>query len=171
MSYTAITAKGFRGKRGTLSEKLATEFALIDTELDAQAVLDAAAIKVLHGALTAGAANAFAFAVQNPTAVAAHVLEVVIDVTTVGGTGSSVLDVAVGASATATSDTILDGVDLNADAVSRSNNVSDSGTNGDEKVKRWDAVGGTNDYITGKILVADATSLVGTYTIYYKNVA
>ena len=171
MTYISITAKEFRTEKGTISQKLATEFALIDTELDAQAVLDAAAIKVIHGSLTAGSANAFAFAVQNPSAVAAHVLEVVVDVTTVGGTGSSVLDVGVATSATGTADTIIDGLDLNADAVSRSNNVSDSGTNGDEKVKRLDAAGGTNDYITGKILVANATSLVGTYTIYYKNLA
>lgn len=34
MSYTAITAKAFRGKKGTLSEKLATEFGLVATEID-----------------------------------------------------------------------------------------------------------------------------------------
>lgn len=130
-----------------------------------------AGTKVLKGSLTAGSANAFALAVQNPESVACHVLEVIIDVTTVGGTASSVLDVAVVASATATSDTIIDGLDLNADAVSRSNNVTDSGTNGDEKVKRWDASGGSNDYITGKILVANATALVGTYTIVYTKAA
>ncbi|MCK5431440.1 MAG: hypothetical protein KAJ03_01785 [Gammaproteobacteria bacterium] len=171
MVYTSKNVKEFRQEKGTLAEKITSELALIDTELDTLAAVDAGEIKVLHGTLTAGVANAFAFAVQNPSAVAAHVLEVVVDVTTAGGTATSVLNVAVVADATSTGDTILDGVDLDADAVSRSNNVDDSGTNGDEKVKRWDAAAGTNDYITGKILVADAASLVGTYTIYYKNLA
>lgn len=33
MAYTAITAKQFRQKAGSLSEKLAAEFALVDAEL------------------------------------------------------------------------------------------------------------------------------------------
>jgi hypothetical protein len=60
MTYTAITRTAFRQKAGTLSEKLATEFALIDTELDTLAGADTtlttatgkAAIKYAH--LTAG---------------------------------------------------------------------------------------------------------------------
>lgn len=34
MAYTPVTAKGFREKKGTLSEKLATEFTAIQSELD-----------------------------------------------------------------------------------------------------------------------------------------
>lgn len=35
MAYTSITTKRFRQEKGTLAEKLATEFGLIDTELEA----------------------------------------------------------------------------------------------------------------------------------------
>jgi len=35
MAYTAITAKAFRQKAGSLAEKIATELGLIDTELEA----------------------------------------------------------------------------------------------------------------------------------------
>ena len=41
-------------------------------------------------------------------------------------------------------------------AISSSINVSDSGTNGNEKVHLWNAAGGANDYVTGKILVEAA---------------
>lgn len=33
MAYTAITIKEFRMKKGTLAEKITTEFDLVDTEL------------------------------------------------------------------------------------------------------------------------------------------
>ena len=45
-----------------------------------------------------------------------------------------------------------------------------SGTNADENVHKTDENGGTNDYVTGKILVANAASLVGKYYIYYTTV-
>ena len=167
MTYTAITAKEFRQVKGTLTEKITDELALIDTELDALAAVDAGEIKVVKGALAAGNADAFMFAWQNPEAVAIHVLQVVVDVTTAGGTGSSVGDVGVATSATGTGDTILDGIDLNADAAYSSLSAGVSGTNATENVHRVDANAGTNDYVTGKILVANATSLVGKYYIYY----
>lgn len=178
MSYTAKTVTELRRIGGSPMKKVASENALIDTELDtltssitALEAVDAAEIKVIHGDLASGNADAFAFAVQNPSAVAAHILQVVVDVTTAGGTGSSVGDVGVATSATGTGDTILDGIDLNADATYSSLSAGVSGTNATENVHRWDAAGGTNDYITGKILVANAASLAGTYTIYYKNLA
>jgi len=34
MAYTAITAKEFRHRKGTLAEKLSVEFGLIDAELE-----------------------------------------------------------------------------------------------------------------------------------------
>jgi hypothetical protein len=43
MTYTAKTPKELRARRGTQAEILSTEFGLIDTELDAHAVLIAAA--------------------------------------------------------------------------------------------------------------------------------
>ena len=112
-------------------------------------------------AMAAGAANAFAFAVQNPEG-ECIVTSVIVDITTAGGTASSVLDVA--ADATSTGDSIIDGLDLNATGVA--DRHDDAGTNGGEALK-WDKNGGTNDYITGKILVQDALSLAGSVIIEY----
>ena len=115
-------------------------------------------------ALTAGNANAFAFAVQNPEGVDCVVTNVVVDLTTAGGTASSVLDVDVAADATSTGDSIIDGLDLNqTGAFDRHKNA---GSSGGAPVK-WDKNGGTNDYVTGKILVQNAASLVGTVIIEY----
>jgi hypothetical protein len=119
-------------------------------------------------ALTAGNANDFAFAWQNPNEEAIMVEKVVIDVTTPGGTVASVLDVDVVANATSTGDDIIDGVDLNATATYDSSCVADDvGGNANQKSIRCDANGGANDYVTGKILVANAASLVGRAYIHY----
>ena len=163
MTYTAKTVKEFRTEKGSLANKITTELGLIDTEINAN-------VKVAKGSLTADVSGNMAFTWQNPESVEILIHTVIIDVTTAGGTGSSVLDVDVVANATSTADTILDGVDLNSAAVSISNNVSDSGTSGDEKVHKADENGGTNDYVTGKILVADASALVGKYYIHYTTV-
>lgn len=127
-------------------------------------------IRVIKGDLAAGLANAIAFAWQNPESVAIHVLQVVVDVKTAGGAATSVLDAGVATSATGTGDTVLDGIDLNADAIYSSLSAGVSGTNATENVHRVDENGGTNDYVTGKILVADASLLVGKYYIYYVTV-
>ena len=115
-------------------------------------------------ALASGNANAFAFAVQNPEGVDCIVTNVIVDITTAGGTGSSVLDVDVAADSTSTGDSIIDGLDLNATGVA--DRHDDAGSSGGEALK-WDKNGGTNDYITGKILVQNAASLVGTVIIEY----
>lgn len=122
---------------------------------------------VAEGALAGGAANAYALAWQNPHASKILVDYVVIDVTTAGGTATAVLDVDVVGSATSTDDDILDGIDLDAVAVYDSRNATDAGTNGLQKAIKCDENGGTNDYVTGKILVANASSLVGKYYIHY----
>lgn len=121
--------------------------------------------RVKRVALTAGNANAFAFAWQNPEDKKIVVTKLVVDVTTAGGTATSVLDVARVAGATDTGDTIIDGADLN--AVSEYDNLGDPGTNGTSKAYKLDAKDGTNDYITGKILVANAASLAGYVYIEY----
>ena len=113
----------------------------------------------------AGATNAFAFAVQNAEGVDCIVLDVIIDITTAGGTANSVLDVDIASSATGTGDSIIDGLDLNATGES---DRDDAGTNTNgNKVVKWDKKGGTNDYVTGKILIANANSLVGKAIIVY----
>ena len=115
-------------------------------------------------ALAAGNANAFACAVQNPEGVDCIVTNVIVDITPAGGTASSVLDVDVAADATSTGDSIIDGLDLNATGVA--DRHDDAGTNGGEPLK-WEKTGGTNDYITGKILTQNAASLAGTVVIEY----
>lgn len=161
MTYTAKTAQEFRNEKGTLSEKICSEFGLISS---------GANITVASGDLASGLADAYAFTWQNPETVEILIYSVTVDITTAGGTGSSVLNVDVVANATSTGDTILDGVDLNSTGISVSTNVSDSGTSGDEKVHKADENGGTNDYVTGKILVANASALVGKYYIQYTTV-
>jgi hypothetical protein len=68
------------------------------------------------------------------------------------------------ANATSTGDSIIDGLDLNATGVA--DRHDDAGSNGGEALK-WEKNGGTNDYITGKILVQNAASLAGTVIIEY----
>ena len=111
--------------------------------------------------LSSGNANAFAVALQNPFDIDLIVVRAVLDITTAGGTATSVLDVDVVDAATDTGDDIFDGADANAAAVSDSLNATDNGTNGEGKSWKWDKSGGTNDHVTAKILVANAASLAG----------
>jgi hypothetical protein len=122
---------------------------------------------VASGALTAGNANAFALAWQNPHASAIVVTRVVIDITTPGGTALSVLDVGSAADATTHSDNLIDGMDLNTAGVY--DNLDNPGVNGKSKQK-VDANGGATDWVTGQILVANAAALAGKYYIYYTGV-
>ena len=46
-------------------------------------------------------------------------------------------------------------------------NGTDNGTNGEGKSWKWNKQGGTNDYVTAKILTADATNLAGSLYIQY----
>lgn len=114
--------------------------------------------------LASGNANAFAFAVQNPEGVDCVVTNVIVDITTAGGTASSLLDVDVVADATSTGDKIIDGLDLNATGVA--DRHDNAGNNGGEP-KKWNKNGGANDYVTGKILAQNAASLAGKVIIEY----
>ncbi len=111
------------------------------------------------GVLTAGLANAFGFYWQNPHAYAIIVYEVWVDVTTAGGTATSVMDVGSAANASTHSDDLLQLIDLNA--------VQFYVSSGAVKL---DANGGATDYITGQILVANASGLVGKWYIKYRAV-
>lgn len=123
--------------------------------------------KVASGALAADVSGNFAFTWQNPETTKVIVHRVVIDITTAGGTAGSKLDIGVVASATSTGDNLIDGLDLNNADVS--DNVMDGGTNG-KSVQKMDEYNGSNDWITGKILEKDASSLVGKYYIHYRKV-
>ena len=124
-------------------------------------------VKLLQVALSSGNANAFAVAVQNPESVDVIIVRCIVDITTAGGTASSVLDIDVVGDATSTGDDIFDGVDANATGISDSLNSTDNGTNGEGKSWKWDKKGGTNDYVTAKILTANAASLAGNLYIQY----
>lgn len=125
-------------------------------------------IKMVKVALTAGNANAFAFAWQNPESTQVIVHKVMVNRTTAGGTGSSVLDVGPANAATDTADTIIDGLDLNATGLA--DNIADKGTNGTTRSVLLTANGGALDHVTGKILAANAASLAGYVYIYYSKI-
>ena len=158
MTYTATNPVNFRNKTGSLSDKLGTEFKNIQTEFDG-------GLKVSKGILKGGAANAFAFAWQNPESSNIIVSRVVVDVTTKGAVAGALLDVGPGATAATNSDTLIDGLDI-ATATITADNITNKGTNG-RSVCKLDEKGGTTAYITGKILIQAATALAGKYYIYY----
>ncbi len=114
--------------------------------------------------LAAGDANAFAFAVQNPEGVDCVVTNVVVIITTAGATAGAVLDVDVAGSATGTGDSIIDGLDLN--STGTFDRHKNPGANGGAPVL-WAKSGGTNDHLTGKVLVQNAGSLAGKVMIEY----
>jgi parallel beta-helix repeat protein len=116
------------------------------------------------GALTAGVADAFCFAWQNPESAAVIVTRLVVDVTTAGGTATAVLNAGTAANGTTESDDLIDGADLNAIAVR--DNIEDRGTNGKSRQKLA-ANGGATDFVTGVIKTANAASLAGKYYIEY----
>lgn len=115
-------------------------------------------------ALASGLTNAMAFAWQNPETKKIVVTRVVVDITTVGGTGGSVLAVGKVANAAATAADIINNLDLDNAAITDHLLVAGAGVGGVHKI---DENGGTNDYITGKILTQNASNLVGYVYIEY----
>ncbi len=115
--------------------------------------------------LTAGLANAFAFVIQNPHEVDCLIEQLIIDLTTAGGTATSVLDVDTVDGPTDTGDDIIDGLDLNTTGAFDS--IKNPGANGDGKPVKWGKSGSATDHLTGKILVANASALVGKVIIKY----
>ena len=123
-----------------------------------------AGVKVTSVALTPGAANAFAFAWQNPESVAIMVQRILLDKTTAGGTATAVIDIGSAATATTHSDNLIDGADLNSTGLI--DNISDAGSSGKAR-QRLDAHGGTTSFITGQILTEAAAALAGKAYIEY----
>ena len=116
-------------------------------------------------ALAGGAQNAFAVSKQNPFGEDVIIIRAVVDVTTLSATASAVLDVDVDGDGATGGDDILDGVPIGsgdtAPKIFDSLNGTDNGTNGEGKSWQWDKAGGTNDYITAKILAAAGAALAG----------
>ena len=158
MTYSAINAGNFRSRSGSLSEKLGSEFAKIETEFESR-------VKVAKVALKGGNVNTFAFAWQNPESVAIIVQRVVVDVTTKSSTAGALLDVGPAATATTAGDKLIDGLDI-ATAVICADNITNKGNNG-ASLCRLDVAGGTTAFITGKILIANAAALAGNVYIEY----
>lgn len=169
MTLTPLNAAQLRAKSGTKASIMAAEFAKVKTETDALAAVDAAGLKIARVALAGGNANAFAFAWANPLTSKIIVTKAVVDVTTKSASAGALLDVGPGATATTHSDTLIDGLDI-ATAVICADNVTNKGTNG-LSICKLDEAGGTTSYITGQILVQNATALAGYAYIFYHKVS
>jgi hypothetical protein len=113
-------------------------------------------VRSISGPLVAGAADAFAFYWQNPHAYKIIVNVLTVNVTAAGGTVGSVLNAGSAATAATESSNMISGADLNAIAVY----LSAGGV-------LLDVLGGATDYITGRIKVANAAALAGTYHVEY----
>lgn len=116
-------------------------------------------IRTAAGSLTAGLANAFAFYWQNTLPQSIIIVELMVDITTAGGTAGADLDAGSAASASTASSNLINDGDLNTVAVLVST----------ARVK-LDPCGGTTDYVTGQILTQNASSLVGKWYITYMGV-
>jgi parallel beta-helix repeat protein len=122
----------------------------------------------VSGALTAGNANAIAFAFHDTELQDCYITKVVSDVTTAGGTASSVLQVGIADDAAGTNlgSEFFTGLDLNAIALNDSWNPGDTGAM-TKFVLIQDSASATDGWIVGKILTQNAASLAGKYYIYY----
>ena len=119
--------------------------------------------------IAGGAQNAFAFAWQNPEATKILILNAVARISAVSVSAGAVLDVGPVANATSTSDTLFDGLDI-VTAVGNFSAAVSGGTNG-LGCAVLDENGGTNDFLTGKILTAAGAALAGTLVVQYIPVA
>lgn len=164
MTYTAPKARNFREKGGDLDSKICSELSAIDAEIDtvngAITTLQGNRVKYAQVALTAGNANAFCMAWQNPTAGQIMILKLIIQIGTAGGTAGALLNFGTGATATTASDNLIDGMDANATGLY--DNIDSKGTNG-----KATGVLTAGQYLTGQILVQNAAALVAVATIEY----
>ena len=120
------------------------------------------AYKVALTAVTSTAAGGV-LSLANPEGEALIVTRLILDITT-ASTGAATVDAGIAANGTTSSDTLIDGLDVNAAAGTFDNTVS-GGTNG-KGAKKW----GTTQYLT---ITASATlaGLVGNAYIEYIRVA
>jgi len=115
--------------------------------------------KVVKVALVEGVENAISFAWQNPEATAIIVPRVMVHITTAGGTGGATMNVGKVANATSTASDIINAIDLASPTLISSSTCTAATV--------LDAKDGASDYITGKILGANAAALVGNVYIWY----
>jgi len=97
-------------------------------------------------------------AVENPFGHTVFIIDAIIDVKVAGGTATAVIDVDITTVVTGTGDDIFDGIDANAvGKVSMSE--AGAGTNAEHTAQKWDKVGGTNAFVSAKLLVEAAAAL------------
>jgi hypothetical protein len=121
--------------------------------------------KVVRVPLVPGAANAYAFAFQNPESANIIIERVMVNITTAGGTAGALLNVGTGATATTASSNLLTGLNINQTGVY--DNLSDAGASGKSRAL-LNIAGGATSYITGQITTANASALAGTaYIVYF----
>ena len=154
-----VTSNGFEVKVGEEFKPVVNQHGFV-----AEGAMNPAFMKVAKVPLKPGGVDSYAFAWQNPEDTAVLVHRVIVDVTKAGGTASSELDVGVVSGPESTADNIIDGLNINSTKVCDHLLVSGDGQGGVHKV---DEKGGSNDYITGKIVVAKAEQLEGNAYIFY----
>lgn len=127
-----------------------------------------AEVRTSCGSLTAGVANAICFAWHNPETQDILIKKVVVEVTTAGGTPGSHLDVGIADDAAGTNRGVefFDDLDLNAQQINDSWVGGDGGTQ-TKYVFCQDNASGTDGWVVGQILDANAGALVGKYYIEY----
>lgn len=119
------------------------------------------AIKVARVALAVVDTAGGIFAWANPEASSIVIERIVID-TTVVATAACTLDIGTTAtSATTSSDTLIDGLDVNA-AIGTFDNITDKGTNGKSRQKI-----ATGKWVTGSKATGASAGLVGYAYIHY----
>ena len=118
----------------------------------------------LHGLMTGTTSAAGGLlSVANPFGVVAIITGFIIIVDTAAG-GAGTANFGVAANGTTSSDTILDGVDIN--ATGPYNHIDDAGTNG--ILDTADLVWETSEFITGSVATGIDGSFVGHYVIFAK---
>jgi hypothetical protein len=121
-------------------------------------ILGSQETRMEYVALTPGLADAFTFNWQNPYDKNCIVKRIVVYIWVSGGTATAVLNIGVASNTGVESDNLIDGLDLNQTGVF--DNLGNPGTNG-KTVQILNAKNGANDWITGVIKVANASSLAG----------
>jgi hypothetical protein len=99
-------------------------------------------------------------AVENPFGVEVCIIEAIFHTKVVGTDASAVVDVDIVADATSTGDDIFDGIDITSLTTVSMLEVG-AGSNAEHTGQIWNKAGGSNDFVTAKLLAADGTAFEG----------
>ncbi len=98
--------------------------------------------------------------VENPFGVVTAIIEAWIHTKVIGSDANAVVDVDITTSNSGTGDDIFDGIDITA-LTNVSMVEAGAGSNAEHTGQIWDEPGGTNDFVTAKLLVANGTAYEG----------